>query len=55
MLSLIKQYDLMSVQSDDKSDALAERYVNEGIISAKKRGDAIHIALTTINNLDSVG
>jgi hypothetical protein len=37
---------------DEETDRLAEKYIDEGIIPAVYRDDALHIALTSIKGLD---
>ncbi len=37
---------------DEEVDRVADKYIEEGIIPAVYRDDALHIALTTLNGLD---
>jgi hypothetical protein len=38
----------------EDSQALAKRYVKQGIIPAKYENDALHIAIASVNDLDVV-
>ncbi len=52
MLNLIKQFDLHVLEVDMEAQALADIYVREGIIPEKFRNDALHIAISTVFDMD---
>ena len=54
MLTLIKKYGITVIEPSDEIERLAECYVREGIVPQKYIFDALHIATTTVNNLDSI-
>lgn len=54
MLKLIAEYGLNEISIYQGYKDLAERYIAEGIVPRKKAGDALHLALATVNNLESV-
>jgi len=54
MLNLIQEYELQKVSIDTGYEKLAELFISEGAIPERKRNDALHIAIATVNNLDIV-
>jgi hypothetical protein len=54
MLSLVKDYGVYALKITKESDQLADLYVAEGIIPARFRNDAAHIAISSISGLDCV-
>jgi predicted nucleic acid-binding protein len=53
LLKLVSDMELNDVLFvDEETDRLAEKYIDEGIIPAVYRDDALHIALTSIKGLD---
>ena len=54
MLNLIKEYDITVLTSTDEAQYIADIYVKEGVIPATKRYDALHIAVSTVNNIDYI-
>ncbi|MDR1193737.1 MAG: hypothetical protein LBK98_06175 [Peptococcaceae bacterium] len=54
MLDLIKQYDITALPGENESRRIAGLYVAEGIIPEKYLADALHIAATTVNELDFI-
>jgi predicted nucleic acid-binding protein len=54
MISLISEYKLLVLAPNDEAARLANIYVQEGIIPEKFRTDALHIAITTVNDLDII-
>ncbi len=54
MLKLITLYGIIKLPQDDVKnyEILASEYISAGAIPEKKRGDALHIAAATLNNLD---
>ncbi|MDR0916860.1 MAG: hypothetical protein LBN02_06685 [Oscillospiraceae bacterium] len=54
MLHLISEYGIVTLPSSDEVKRLAALYVLEGIIPAKYDTDALHIAATTVNDIDFI-
>jgi hypothetical protein len=54
MLDLIKEYGILFLEADEYTVPLAEIYVSEGVIPAKYKTDAIHIASATSNDMDFI-
>ena len=54
MLGLIKQYNVTVLPESSEAKRLAELYIEAGIIPKKYSTDALHVATTTINNLDFI-
>lgn len=54
MIDLITKHDMIVLPDDTETRRLADIYVGEGIIPAKYAADALHIAATTVNNLDYI-
>jgi predicted nucleic acid-binding protein len=54
MTDLLNRYAIQMLPASNEADALADVYVEEGIIPLKYRTDGIHIAITAINNLDFI-
>ncbi|MDR1700149.1 MAG: hypothetical protein LBR68_03065 [Lachnoclostridium sp.] len=54
MLNLIKQYEIPVFGFSDEAETLADIYVADGIIPVKYRTDGLHIAISTINDLDMI-
>jgi predicted nucleic acid-binding protein len=54
MLALITEYNVTVLPASTEADSLADVYVTEGIIPQKYRTDGIHIAVTTVNDLDII-
>lgn len=54
LLAVITQYSLnqVPIQSSDEIDMLAKTYISKGIFSANKEADALHVAITTVNEMD---
>lgn len=53
LLKLVSDMELNDVLFvDEETDRLAEKYIDEGIIPAVYRDDALHIALTSVKGLD---
>jgi hypothetical protein len=42
------------LEVDIETEELAERYIKEGIIPIRYRGDALHIAVAVINGVDVI-
>jgi predicted nucleic acid-binding protein len=54
MLNLITRYNIIVLPDSSEAEHLAALYVSEGIIPKKYSADALHIAITTVNNLDVI-
>ena len=54
MFALITEYNITVLPASNEADSLADVYVSEGIIPPKYRTDGIHIAVTTVNELDMI-
>lgn len=54
MLALINEFAVVVLPDDEESQRLAGLYVAEGIIPQKYAADALHIASTTVNDLDYI-
>jgi predicted nucleic acid-binding protein len=54
MIDLITQYAMVVLPEDPEIQRLAKLYVAEKIIPVKYTTDALHIAATTVSNLDYV-
>ncbi len=52
LLELIKKYSLQILILDQPSDMLANIYIREKIVPARKIEDAQHIAISTCNQID---
>ena len=51
---MIPESQIERVESTDESDMLAERYVAEGVVEESSLDDCRHIALATLNKVDSL-
>jgi predicted nucleic acid-binding protein len=54
MFSLINQYSITILPVTEDAKRLANIYINEGVIPEKYPTDALHIALSTVNDLDHI-
>ena len=54
ILKVVSQFPLESLPLMDEVGVLAERYIQEKVIPEKERNDAIHIAVTSVYNLDAI-
>ena len=54
MLAMIPEYGITVLEFSDAADRLADIYIAAGIIPPHKRMDALHIAITAVNNLDMI-
>jgi len=53
LLKLVNNTDFNEILSvDEEIDRVADKYIEEGIIPAVYRDDALHIALTSVKGLD---
>ena len=54
MLNLIEKYNITVLDTSDEIIQLAETYMTNSIIPKKKRLDALHIAIASVNELDII-
>jgi hypothetical protein len=54
MLDLIGHYNINMLESDKRTDELANKYIEYGIIPQKYTTDAAHIASASIHCLDAI-
>ena len=54
MLNLIKEYDITVLAATDEAQYIADIYIKDGVVPATKGYDALHIAVSTISNLDYI-
>jgi len=54
MIDLITRYEMTVLPETEEIHRLASLYIAEGILSKKYMTDAIHIAATTVNDLDFI-
>ena len=54
LLELLAKYPLTTLKTSEEAIKLARIYVSEGVIPEKFLNDALHIAIATVNNIDSV-
>jgi len=54
MLNLIEKYRISILDTSDEVIQLAKKYIMNNIIPKKKRLDALHIAVASVNNLDII-
>ncbi|MCX7048776.1 MAG: type II toxin-antitoxin system VapC family toxin [Candidatus Sumerlaeota bacterium] len=52
LLDIIRKYKFSVLQSTSEVEQLADVYIKEGIVPAKKVEDAQHIAIATCNQMD---
>lgn len=52
--SLLRENNPLLLEIDLEAEELAERYIKEGIIPERYRGDAIHIAVAVINGIEAI-
>ena len=54
LMQLLEKYPLTNLKNTQEAINLARVYVSEGIIPEKFINDALHIAIATVNEIDSV-
>ena len=54
MIDLITQYSMLVLPEDPEIQRLAKLYIAEEVIPEKYTADALHIAATTVNNIDYI-
>ncbi|MEW6675336.1 MAG: PIN domain nuclease [Nitrospirota bacterium] len=51
---LLREINPLLLEADLEAEELAERYIKEGIIPERYRGDALHIAVAVVNGIDAI-
>jgi len=51
---LLRDTSPLLLDIDSEAEELAERYINEGIIPERYKGDALHIAVAVINGIEAI-
>jgi len=54
MKALVKSYGIIVISANDEVEQLADVYVSEGVIPAKYKTDALHIAAATVAGHDFI-
>ena len=54
MLNLIEKFQITVLDTSDEVIQLAEKYLISNIIPQKKRVDALHIAIASVNEMDII-
>ena len=54
LLGLVANCPSKTLQSNEETAALAQIYVNEGVVPEKFINDALHIAIASVNGIDIV-
>ena len=54
MLSLINEYNITVLPASDEADRLATIYINEKVMPIKYKYDGLHIAVSTVNDLEYI-
>ena len=54
MLDLIAEFNISTLDHSQEAQELADIYTQSGIIPARFKLDGVHIAMTTINNIDCI-
>jgi len=54
MINLISEYNINIIEYNLKAVVLADLYISDGILSNKRRTDALHIAIATVKELDII-
>lgn len=54
LLSLIEKCSPEDVEVNDEVEILAERYIEKGIVPAKKKEDAMHVGVATVAEMDVI-
>ncbi len=52
--SLLKKNAPFLLEIDNEVEELAERYIKEGVIPKRYRGDALHIAVSVVNEIEVI-
>lgn len=54
LVNLLKQYKPIMLEVNEEIDELAALYIKEKVIPEKKRDDALHIAVSAVNEMDAL-
>ncbi|MDE0104663.1 MAG: N-6 DNA methylase [Bryobacterales bacterium] len=52
VLSLLNAEELEWIESTDDAESLAQRYIEDGVLTETSRADALHIAMATVAGVD---
>lgn len=51
---MLRRVSPLLLEIDNEAEELAERYLREGIIPERYRGDALHIAVAVVNEIEVI-
>ncbi len=54
LLSLIEKCSPQDIEVNEEVEILAERYIERGIVPAKKKEDAMHVGVATVAEMDVI-
>ncbi|GHV30735.1 hypothetical protein FACS1894167_12030 [Synergistales bacterium] len=54
MLELVRDYEVIILEKDDRAESLADLYVKAGIVPTRYKMDGIHIAIAAVYALDCI-
>jgi len=54
LITLMNKYMPIILEVNDEVDELADIYIAKGVVPEKKRDDALHIAIATVNEMDAL-
>ena len=54
MEGLVREFNPLLLEIDLETEELAERYIDEGVIPERYRGDALHIAVAVVNGIEVI-
>ena len=54
MITLIKEYNIIMLKTNNEVDRLADTYIKEKMIPENSEYDSLHIAVASINDLDMI-
>jgi len=54
LVSVLARYNFRYIERTQECDKLADTYIEQGIFTKKYRGDALHVAIATIHQLEAV-
>lgn len=54
LIELIRKYQPQMIEIDEETIELSKRYLEKGIIPARKVEDAVHVAVSTVYEIDAL-
>jgi len=54
MLNLIREYGIRVFEENDNASRLADVYIRENVVPKDLRMDALHIAISAVNDIDMI-